>query len=319
MASEVGSATSGAKVGFLGLGIMGMPMAMNLVNKAGRELVVWNRDGAKSEQLRDSVKAGTIEIASSPKEVVSRCEVTFVMLSTPHAVHQVLLDMPDAAVHGVSAGKCIVDCSTITEADSRRSYDAVVTAGGSFLEAPVSGSKVPAENGALIFLAGGDRELFDRVDGGGEELLQAMGKKSVFLGKIGAGARMKLAVNMIMGSMIAALGEGIVLCERNELPVDALLDVLDAGAMANPMFRMKGGNMSEEKRNYAPHFPLEHAQKDMRFALQMGDSSNTSMPVAAAANECFKHAKSQGHARNDFSAVIEALRAGSVDPEHSSK
>mmetsp|Transcript_11550 Transcript_11550/g.11566 ORF Transcript_11550/g.11566 Transcript_11550/m.11566 type:complete len:361 (+) Transcript_11550:28-1110(+) len=297
--------TSSSTVGFLGLGIMGYPMAKNLVSKAGRSLIVWNRDAQKSQSLVKELGSDSVQVAASPSEVIQRCDVTFVMLSTPAAVHSVLLEMPNAVVEGVSAGKYIIDCSTIAEQDSLRSAAAIRSAGGKFLEAPVSGSKVPAEMGALIFLTAGDREVFDLV---GEEqgLLAAMGKKSLFLGDVGKGARMKMAVNMVMGSMVAAFAEGMVLCECNELGTADFLEVLDAGAMSNPMFRLKGPNMV--KGEHLPHFPLEHQQKDMRFALQMGDSSNTSMPVAAAANELFKTAKGLGHSRDDMSAVVEALR-----------
>ncbi|KAA8491895.1 Glyoxylate/succinic semialdehyde reductase 1 [Porphyridium purpureum] len=296
------------QVGFIGIGIMGLPMAKNLVTKAGKKLVVWNRSQERIALLQGELadEAAQVEAAESPEAVVKACDVTFVMLTTPSVVRSVLFDMPGAAIHGVSSGKMIIDCSTITEEDSRASYDAVKTAGGSFLEAPVSGSKVPAETGALIFLAGGDKDVFDEVVK--QKMFDVMGKKSIFLGGIGAGARMKLAVNMVMGSMISALAEGIVLCESNELDPAEFLEVLDLGAMANPMFKMKGPNMVQSKRQYTVNFPLEHQQKDMRFALQMGDSSATPMPVAAAANELFKAARAAGYDREDMSAVIEALR-----------
>eukprot|EP00184_Porphyridium_aerugineum_P006429 CAMPEP_0184694452 /NCGR_PEP_ID=MMETSP0313-20130426/2408_1 /TAXON_ID=2792 /ORGANISM="Porphyridium aerugineum, Strain SAG 1380-2" /LENGTH=313 /DNA_ID=CAMNT_0027152747 /DNA_START=337 /DNA_END=1278 /DNA_ORIENTATION=+ len=296
-----------SQVGFLGLGIMGVPMVKNLINKAGQHVVVWNRSNTKGQDLAKEFE-GKVTLAATPADVVKQCDITFVMLSTPDAVKNVLLDMPNAAIHGASPGKYIVDCSTISEADSKRSYHEFKKAGASFLEAPVSGSKVPAEQGTLIFLTGGDREVYDQLES--HKLLAAMGKKSLFLGSIGAGAKMKIAVNMIMGSMLVALAEGIVLCENNELKASDLLEVLDNGAMANPMFKLKGPKMSESSRAYDPHFPLEHAQKDMRFALLMGDQGDrpTALPVAAAANELYKAARASGHARDDFSAVVEALR-----------
>lgn len=143
-----------------------------------------------------------------------------------------------------------------------------------------------------------------------EKELEAMGKKSFFLGGVGTGTRMKLVVNMVMGSMMTAFSEGIVLAEKSDLDASTLLDVLDLGAMANPLFRMKGAKMLKETKDYAPHFPLEHMQKDMRFASLLGDQLDVALPVAAAANELFKTGKGKGYARSDLSAVIEALRNG---------
>lgn len=292
-------------VGFLGLGIMGLPMARNLIAKAGKKLVVWNRSIERCNMLAQEFP-DSVTIASSPAEVVKACNPTFQCLTTPEVVDTVLFSMEGAAINGVSSGKMIIDCSTITEESSTASSVKIKAAGGLYLEAPVSGSKGPAEQGTLIFLAAGDKEVFDLVE---PDMLPAMGKKSFFLGDLGAGARMKLAVNMVMGSLTSALAEGIVLCENNNLDANQFLEVLDLGAMSNPIFRGKGPNMTAEKRNYAPNFPLEHQQKDMRFALAMGDASATPLPVAAAANELFKGARAGGYAREDMSAVIEALRS----------
>ncbi|KAJ8907628.1 hypothetical protein NDN08_007738 [Rhodosorus marinus] len=290
-------------MGFIGLGIMGYPMAQNLINGGG-ELVVWNRSTEKSADLADK-NPGKVTVVESPKEVIERCDITFSMLSTPQAVEAIYFGSGDkSALEGVSKGKRIVDCSTLTQEASQASADAVAERGGLFLEAPVSGSKVPAETGNLIFLCGGDKSTFDII----ENELSLMGKKSFFLGPCGSGTRMKLVVNMIMGSMMAALSEGIALAEATDLDGQTLLDVLDLGAMANPLFKMKGGNMLTDKRNYAPHFPLEHAQKDMRFACSLADQAEVQMPVASAANQLFISARSQGFSREDLSAVIEALR-----------
>ena len=148
-----------------------------------------------------------------------------------------------------------------------------------------------------------------------EEALPAfdvMGKKSFFLGQVGNGAKMKLVVNMIMGSMMNAFSEGLILADKSGLNTQTLLDVLDLGGIANPMFKMKGPTMIQ--KSYSPAFPLKHQQKDMRLALALGDENAVSMPVAAAANEAFKKARSMGLGDLDFSAVYEAVKF----PENSS-
>ncbi|KAF3616805.1 Glyoxylate/succinic semialdehyde reductase 2, chloroplastic, partial [Capsicum annuum] len=125
---------------------------------------------------------------------------------------------------------------------------------------------------------------------------------------VGNGAKMKLVVNMVMGSMMNAFSEGIVLADKSGLDPHTLLDVLDLGAIANPMFKMKGPAMI--KHSYPPAFPLKHQQKDMRLALALGDENAVPMPVAAAANEAFKKARSLGLGDHDFSAVFETVGKG---------
>ncbi|KAJ7961760.1 Glyoxylate/succinic semialdehyde reductase [Quillaja saponaria] len=151
--------------------------------------------------------------------------------------------------------------------------------GDHFIEAPVSGSKKPAEDGQLVILFAGDKALYDEA----LPAFDVLGKKSFFLGEVGNGAKMKLVVNMIMGSMMNAFSEGLTLAGKSGLSPQTVLDVLDLGAIANAMFKMKGPTMIQN--NYPPAFPLKHQQKDMRLALALGDENAVSMPVAAAANE----------------------------------
>uniref|UniRef100_A0A6V1X3J8 6-phosphogluconate dehydrogenase NADP-binding domain-containing protein n=1 Tax=Heterosigma akashiwo TaxID=2829 RepID=A0A6V1X3J8_HETAK len=284
------------EIGFIGLGIMGLGMAKNLV-KAGRSLVVWNRDVSKSEAF---VLEFGGQIAGSAKEVIERCEITYSMLSTLEASDAVFLG-EGGALSGISAGKCLIDCATLTPEKMMETGSAVAAAGGTFLEAPVSGSKGPAEQGTLIFLCGGSRELYDRVKAD----LEAMGKADYFLGAVGAGSRMKLVVNMVMGGMMNCLAEGLALADAADLPLGDLVQILDQGAMSNPMFRMKGPKMAAG--DHAPNFPLKHQQKDMRFAVELGDRLGVALPVAAAANEAFKRAR-PAHGDLDFSAVYETTK-----------
>jgi glyoxylate/succinic semialdehyde reductase len=184
-------------VGFLGLGIMGSPMALNLL-KAGFRVTVWNRSADKCAEL---VAAGAIA-ADSPAAVVTSCNITVAMLADPAAAAEVALG-PDGVAAAMRPGKGYIDVSTVDAATAKQIEEAIHERGGLFLEAPVSGSKGPAEQGQLIFLAAGDRALFDAA----VPLLDAMGKASFFLGGVGAGANMKLAVNSLMGTMMASFAE----------------------------------------------------------------------------------------------------------------
>ncbi|KAF8073093.1 NPF8.3 [Scenedesmus sp. PABB004] len=279
-------------VGYLGLGIMGTAMARNLL-KSGRfaKVVVWNRSSAKCAEL---VAEGAVA-AGSPAEVVAQCDITFACMADPAAALQAALG-PGGVVEGLAPGKGYVDMSTVDEETSQQIAEAVAAKGGRFLEAPVSGSKQPAVAGQLIILAAGDAALFAECG----DAFGAMGKRSLFLGPVGAGARMKLVVNMVMGSMMGAFCEGLALADKAGLAQADLIEVLGLGAMANPMFALKGPGISA--RQYPTAFPLKHQQKDLRLALALGDSLHQALPVAAAANEAFKAAKAKGFADADFAA-----------------
>lgn len=214
------------RIGFIGLGLMGEGMSRRLVTAGGRSLCVWNRSPAKSEALTAELGADKVVVASTPSEVVSSCDIVYCMLSTPSAVKAVY-EMEDGVLAGVSASTCIIDCATLCETDMHRLSAQVAERGGRFLEAPVSGSKGPAAAGQLIFLAAGDEALYASVASD----LDAMGKAKFFFGEVGKGTRMKLVVNMVMGSMMAAFGEGISLADASGLDPTQLLQVLDLGVM----------------------------------------------------------------------------------------
>ncbi|KAA8550488.1 hypothetical protein F0562_002172 [Nyssa sinensis] len=290
------------EVGFLGLGIMGKAMSMNLV-RHGFKVTVWNRTLSRCDEL---VEHGA-SVAESPAAVVKKCKYTIAMLSDPFAARSVVFDK-DGILGEICSGKGYIDMSTVDTDTSSKISEAITSKGGYFLEAPVSGSKKPAEDGQLVILAAGEKALYEEA----VPAFNVMGKKSFFLGQVGNGAKMKLVVNMIMGSMMTAFSEGLVLADRGGLNPQTLLDVLDLGAIANPMFKLKGPTMIQN--SYSPAFPLKHQQKDMRLALALGDENAVSMPVAAAANEAFKKARSMGLGDLDFSAVYEIVKV----PEKSS-
>jgi len=293
---------------------------------AGREVVVWNRDAAKAEAIVADFP-DLASIAATPAAVVDACvsrpmpsrltptkqptnatkkcsqkmqAVTYSMLSTLEASEAVFPGLLSA----VGPGKAVVDCATLTPERMATMAAAVTEKGGRFLEAPVSGSKAPAEAGALIFLCGGDAELYAECQAD----LKSMGKADFFFGAVPAGTKMKLVVNMVMGEMMVALSEGMSLAGAAGLPTDAeagLLKILDLSSMSNGVFRGKGPSM--EKGVHPAAFPLKHAQKDMRFALGLADSLDLSLPGAAAANAQFLRAR-KDHGDEDFSAVHEVIK-----------
>lgn len=282
-------------LGFLGIGIMGKAMAANLIN-AGYSVTVWNRTKASCAPL---VEMGAAQ-ANTPAEVVAACDITFAMVSDPAAAENVCFG-PDGVLAGISEGKGYVDVSTVDPETATIIYDAIKERGGRFLEAPVSGSKKPAEDGALVFLCAGDESLYS--DAG--PALDVMGKKSFFFDKIGQGAQMKLVINMIMGSMMTAFAEGLTLGEKVGLSMSDLVDVLAQGAINNPMFQLKGPLMADG--NYNTAFPLKHMQKDMRLAMQLADEHAQAMFTSSAANNAYIKARKMGCGDEDFSAVLKAI------------
>lgn len=289
-------------IGFIGVGIMGEGMLTNLCNKIDSEFVIWNRSVGVSERMK-SMFPKKISVASSAAEVVKQCSVTYTMLSTLEASAAVY-DAPDVGVlAGVSAGKLIVDCATLSPERMIEEAAAVTAKGGRFVEAPVSGSKGPAESGTLIFLCGSNDETdYNAI----APALNAMGKAKFYFGEVGQGTKVKLVVNMIMGTMMGAFTEGMVLAKAADVPLDTLLQVLDLGAMSNPMFRGKGPSIINDK--HPTNFPLKHAQKDMKLALDLAKHQDVVLPTTTAANEVMIRAMNEKSAGDeDFSAMVKGV------------
>ncbi|XP_010685375.2 glyoxylate/succinic semialdehyde reductase 2, chloroplastic isoform X2 [Beta vulgaris subsp. vulgaris] len=289
------------RVGFLGIGIMGSPMAQNLI-KAGCDVTVWNRTKSKCDPL---ISLGA-KYKPSPEEVAASCDVTFAMLADPDSAVDVACGK-NGAVNGMGPGKGYVDVSTVDVGTAKLISERIKATGALFLEAPVSGSKKPAEDGQLIFLTAGDLSLDERV----APLLEIMGKSKFYLGDVGNGAAMKLVVNMVMGSMMASFSEGLMLSEKVGLDASVLVEVISQGAISAPMYKLKGPSMIQSQ--YPTAFPLKHQQKDLKLALGLAETVSQPIPIAAAANELYKVAKARGLSDQDFSAVIEALKSNPTE------
>jgi len=283
------------KYGFLGLGIMGKAMAANLL-RAGLPLTIWNRSADKADSL---VSQGA-RLAKTPAEVVAESDITFAMVADPQASLALCFEQ-DGVLAGMTEGKGYIDISTVSPETVVQIAQAVSAAGGRYLEAPVSGSKKPAEDGTLVFLCGGDQQLYHDA----APALEVMGKRSFYFGEAGNGAKTKLIVNMIMGTMLAALGEGLALTRESGLNQEDLLAVLAEGAIDNPMFRLKGPQMI--KGEYPTAFPLKHMQKDLRLALQLADECRQPIATVASANNSFIRAIQKGLGDADTGAVFAAI------------
>ena len=284
-------------IGFVGLGIMGSAMAANLV-KAGFKVTVWNRS---SEKCRVLAAAGA-RTADSPRAVAETSDILFAMMATPAAVEAVR-DGADGIIAGLRPGTGYVDMSTVDAETSLESARMAHQAGALFLEAPVAGSRKPAEDATLTIMAAGDRRLYDSA----LPALEKMGRKILYLGETGNAARMKLANNLVMGGMLVALCEGLALASRSGLDTAQLLEVLDSGAVSNPMFRLKGPQIAANSE-FPAAFPLKHMQKDLRLALRLAEEIGQPLFATATVNELYKAALAGGLGDADFAAVCRVIK-----------
>jgi len=283
------------KIGFIGLGIMGSRMAANL-QKHGYPLVVFNRTGSKAESLL----ANGAEWAASPAAVAGQVEVLFTMLAHPEAVKEAALGKDGFLAH-LAPDALWVDCSTVNPSFSKQMAAEADTRGVHFLGAPVSGSKTQAADGTLIFWVGGT--ALDLVSSW--ELLNCMGTKIVHAGGPGLGAALKLVINQLLGTTMAAFAEGIVLGQALGLNREVLFESLLSTPAAAPFLTAKREKI--EKGNYAADFPLRWLQKDLHLAAVSAYETGVAMPLTNVAKEIYRFAMREGDADKDFSAIYHYL------------
>uniref|UniRef100_A0A6I8NGM7 Cytokine-like nuclear factor N-PAC n=1 Tax=Ornithorhynchus anatinus TaxID=9258 RepID=A0A6I8NGM7_ORNAN len=282
------------KIGFLGLGLMGSGIVSNLL-KMGHTVTVWSRTAEKCDLF---IQEGA-RLGRTPAEVVSTCDITFACVSDPKAAKDLVLG-PSGVLQGIRPGKCYVDMSTVDADTVTELAQVIVSRGGRFLEAPVSGNQQLSNDGLLVILAAGDRGLYEDCS----SCFQAMGKTSFFLGEVGNAAKMMLIVNMVQGSFMATIAEGLTLAQVTGQSQQTLLDILNQGQLASIFLDQKCQNILQG--NFKPDFYLKYIQKDLRLAIALGDSVNHPTPMAAAANEVYKRAKALDQSDNDMSAVYRA-------------
>ncbi|XP_013387400.1 glyoxylate/succinic semialdehyde reductase 1 isoform X2 [Lingula anatina] len=282
------------KIGFLGLGIMGSGMVRNLL-KSGHEVTVWNRT---IEKCKDFAALGALP-GETPCDVVQSCDIIFSSVANPAALKDLVFGNC-GVLQGISPGKSFVDMSSVDVETITDINEAITMRNGRFLEAPVFGSKEASEDGQLVVLAAGDRDLYDDC----LSCFEAIGRKTYYLGEIGNGARMRLVLSMVLGTVIAGLSEGMALAGKVGLHQEDLLEILSLSSLNCSLFRSKGYAMMEN--SYNPRALLQNQQKDMRLSLNLGDEVDQPLAVAAAANEMYKKAKARGYGTSDVAAVFRA-------------
>lgn len=280
------------KIGWVGLGNMGTPMALNILN-AGYDLIVYNRNREKEQELID---AGAVS-ATDLKALATEADVIFTMLSDDKAVKSVYNDA-DGILAADGTGKLMIDMSTVSPDTSRELSSLCQAKAAAFLEAPVSGSVLPAKNGQLIILAAGAKQDFDRA----KPLLDVLGKLSMYLGEAGAGSSAKLAINYLLGINIQALAETVLFAEQNGISKSDMLTIINEGACGNGIIKLKTPAVLADE--FPPAFALKYLVKDLKLAKGAGLNS----PLSAPLLETFEAAADGGLADEDLMAVIKYLR-----------
>ena len=282
-------------IGFIGLGIMGRPMAKNLL-KAGYPLVVHSRSRGPVD---DVVKAGA-RAASSPKEVASQCDVLITMLPNSPDVEQVALGK-DGIIEGAKSGLIFVDMSTISPIVSQKIGKALAAKGVKMLDAPVSGGEKGAIDAALSIMVGGDKTVFDSV----LPIFQAMGKTITLLGPLGFGGFTKLANQIIVAVNLTALAEALTLGKKAGLDRELLLTALAGGLAGSKCLDQKKANYVAG--TYNPGFKIDLHFKDLGLIMESSRTLGVPLPTTAVVQELFNAMRVKGRGGLDHSGIITLL------------
>ena len=283
------------RVGFIGLGIMGGPMAGNIL-KAGFPVTVWNRTAARAEPL---AQAGA-QVAASPREVAAQSDIIITMVTASEDVRQVTLG-EDGVVHGARAGAVVVDMSTISPQVTREIAEALRAHGIAMLDAPVSGGDVGARNATLSIMVGGDAAVVERV----RPVFEAMGKKITHIGPNGAGQTCKLVNQILVVGNNMAMAEALTFATRAGVDVGRVLEAVSGGAAGSWQLSNLGPRIL--KRDFAPGFSIRNQQKDLRLALEAADQVGLPLMGTSLIHNLFRVLEAEGLADEGTQALVKAL------------
>ena len=290
------------RVAFLGLGIMGSRMAAN-VAAAGHQLAVWNRTRQTAETFAGEHSA---RLAQTPRDAAADAEIVITMVVDGPQVRSLLLDDERGAVLGATPGTLFLDCSTIGPAQTIAIGRALAEHGMPLLDAPVTGSSPKAQDGTLTFMVGGDPADVERA----RPMFEAMGSLVVHAGPLGQGQLVKVISNAVAASNATVLGQALIVGAAAGADLDALVQVMAAGAGGSMMLDLKAGPM--RRHDYTPLFKLDQMLKDVSLCLDETRAAGVPFPFAALTREVLLTASAMGHGEEDFASLIEALQ-GAAD------
>jgi 3-hydroxyisobutyrate dehydrogenase/2-hydroxy-3-oxopropionate reductase len=284
-------------VGFIGLGAMGTPMAHNLCD-AGLLIAVYNRTSSKTEPFADR----GVSVASTPAALAEQVDVVFVMVTADDALRDVL-DGPDGVLDGLGPESIVVNTSTVSIEGTRAAASSVRAVDGRFVDAPVSGTVGPAEEGTLTVLAGAQSTLLDEV----RPVLDAIGDPIVQCGEVGAGTKTKLFTNLLLGNLMQAYSEALVFGRKHGLSLDHMQDVLESSPVGAPLFEYKAPLLDD--RDFEKRFPVDLLLKDLGLVAEAAEQQGVYLPQTSATREAASGVRALGHGDEDMTALIKLLES----------
>lgn len=284
-------------VGFVGLGAMGTPMAKNLYD-AGVLTAVYNRTRSKTESFVDR----GVPAAPTPTTLAKQAEVVFVMVTADDALHTVL-EGPEGLLAGLEPYDVVINTSTVSVEGTEHAASAVQAADGRFVDAPVSGTIKPAEEGTLTVLAGADANLLDEV----HPALEVVGEPIVHCGEVGAGTKTKLFTNLLLGSLMQGYAEALVFGKKHGLSLDHMQEVIESSPVGAPLFEYKEPVVDD--RDFEKQFPVELLLKDLNLIAEAAERRGVYLPQTTATREAVNGTKALGHGDEDMTAIIKLLES----------
>jgi 3-hydroxyisobutyrate dehydrogenase-like beta-hydroxyacid dehydrogenase len=282
-----------ANLGFLGLGLMGYPMARHLI-EAGHNVFLWSHSSGKAQKLA-AEKGGTP--CNSPAEVAAQADCIFYCVGdsamSSDLCHQLLTT--------AKSGTVIVDASTVSPSDSRKLSAACAAKGVHFLDAPCTGSRPGAESGNLTFMIGGDKEVFERV----KPFFEPMGKKLYYCGGPGLGLHAKLTQNLVLSNLLNAFNEGLVLSTKAGVDPELMLDILDNSAAKSGLISFKAPYVF--RRDFSTNFSVKWMHKDIGLMLESSAELGVPLPLTSLTRQMFQAAIATGHGEEDICSTIKVL------------
>ena len=284
------------KVAFIGLGVMGFPMAGHLV-KAGHDVTVFNRTTAKARKWAETFGG---KLALTPREAVSDCDIVFACVGEDKDLREVVLG-ENGALAGMKTGSVFVDHTTDSAEVAREMAKAFKTEGKAFLDAPVSGGQAGAENGILTIMVGGDEAVFDSV----KEVLDAYACSVTRVGDAGCGQLAKMVNQICIAGLVEALSEAVAFGMNAGLDMKLVLPVLEKGAAGSWQMKARGVTMVDNQFDFG--FAVDWMRKDLGIALAEARKNGSSLPVTALVNEFYAEVQRNGGSRWDTSSLVTRL------------
>lgn len=279
------------RIGFLGLGIMGKPMAQNLV-KAGHEVKVWNRTPGKAV---DGAQA-----ARTPKEAAKDAEIVWLCVSDTKAVEQVLFGK-DGVIESLKPGAIVVDSSTILPGSSLKFAERIRQKGCDFVDAPVTGSKVGAEAGQLIFMVGCREDTFEKL----QPLFRVMGKSAVRVGENGKGLAAKLSMNLMIAMTYEGFAEALVLAKKQGVDLEPLMSLINQSMVRSGVVDYKAPFVLS--RDFSANFPMRLMHKDIHLMLEAARQNGVKLPGLETVDKVYEDSTREGNSDLDYAATLMTL------------